>query len=295
MASVGVAILDLDQSETTFRCLESLESGISLPDDIVLVENGDTALDEDRLEKIRSQTNLTVLRPTENLGCAGGRNLALNYLYDNTSADQFLTLDNDIIVPDDFVKLVANRELSPMAVVAPIITSIDGRSIWSSGGDIGPDGELMQLTNEYSRDAALQTVAWAPGACLIFNRRTWNDVGEFDEWMNFLYEDVDWCCRVRDAGGHIFVDPRLRLRHEPHQSFGGEWSPARVRYWARNGTVFRAETLDAGWVATGRWVFNESHLAVHDLVRGELEYVRARLAGLFAGVSEAMDRSPPFR
>jgi GT2 family glycosyltransferase len=295
MVSVGVAILDMDQSETTFRCLESLESGTRLPDEIVLVENGETSLNEDRLEQIRSQTSLAILRPARNLGCAGGRNLALNYLYDNTSADQSLTLDNDIVVPDDFVQLVAELELSPMTVSAPVITSLNGRSIWSSGGKIGPNGELTQLTNEYDRDASPAAVDWAPGACLIFDRRTWNNVGGFDEWMDFLYEDVDWCRRVRDAGGHVFVDPGLRLRHEPHQSFGGEWSPTRVRYWARNGTVFRAETLDAGWAITSRWVLNEARLAVRDLIRGEPEYVQARLVGLFAGVQEAIDRSSPSR
>jgi len=80
-----------------------------------------------------------------------------------------------------------------------------------------------------------QVIDWAPGACLVMHRETWRLAGRFDEWLSFLFEDIEWCHRLASRGGRVLIVPTVRIHHEPHQSLGGRWSPERTRYWHEMG------------------------------------------------------------
>lgn len=288
--TIGLVVLDLNQKETTHRCLESIVEGDTLPEMVVLVENGESGLSQKQVASLREELKLVVLQPSSNLGCAGGRNLALNYLRANTNITRFATLDNDVVVPTDFISKLKAQEMGELDVLAPVIMDIDGESVWSSGGTITPDGPITQLEEEPETEDSIIEVDWSPGACLIMHRKGWNRVGEFDEWIDFLYEDIDWCHRVQEMGGQIKVCPDLRLKHDAHDSLGGEWSPTRVRFWARNGTFFRLYTLDYSPAPAIEWLQQETKLAIRDLVKGRFAWTMARLKGLGQGLTETYRR-----
>jgi len=156
---------------------------------------------------------------------------------------------------------------------------------------IEADGSIEQLTSGASSDSQQYSmVDWAPGACLIMARQTWETVGGFDTWMNFLFEDIDWCLRVRESGGRVLVHRELHLIHEPNQSLGGPWSGDRVRFWARNGTFFRLTSLELQPSAIVAWLRSEVLLAARDLANGRASWSVARLIGLAEGLSESAHR-----
>jgi hypothetical protein len=95
---------------------------------------------------------------------------------------------------------------------------------------------------------------------------------------------------LRNTGGRVLVRTDLHLLHEPNQSLGGRWSPARVRLWARNGTVFRLTVVRPGILATTRWLGGEALLGVRDLATGRASWAVARLKGLVEGLSEGVRR-----
>ena len=287
--SVGVVVMDYDQQPITTRCLRSLATGTSLPDLVVLVSNGREPFDKDCARAL-SRLPIVVLRPGRNLGCAGGRNVGLNYLARNTTVTRFLVLDNDTVVPPHFLTQVASVRLAPLEVIAPIIYDLSTGEVWSSGGKTEADGTVHQLTDVPPRYMGRRDVDWAPGACLLMERETWSCIGGFDTWMSFLYEDIEWCRRVQDLGGRILIWPELQLLHEAHQSLGGRWSPKRVHLWARNGTVFRIAVARAGSCSTVRWLWNESRLAARDLAASKMLWAVARVSGLAVGLLEAIRR-----
>jgi len=283
MTSVGVVVLDLDQAPITVRCLRSLSSGTRRPDIVVLVENSRTPVPATGAYGFP----VVVLQPGINLGCGGGRNLGLNYLRANTSITTFVILDNDTVAHENFIERLQLAPPSSLQVIAPLIYNFTNGGVWSSGGTLRSDGAIDQLTTLIGTP---QVVDWAPGACLIFDRTTWDVVGPFDAWLQFLFEDIEWCCRLRQAGGTVVVMPNLRVRHEAHQSLGGRWSPARVRYWARNGTVLRATTLRVGGFHLLKWLAQETVLSVSDVFRGRGRWAAARFYGLFEGVAALIQR-----
>jgi len=288
--TLGVVILDLDQSETTLRCLQSLSAGAVPPDVVVLVENGASRVSRTALKELDQSIDIVVLRPGRNLGCAGGRNLGLNYLSDNTDVSTFMILDNDTLVPPEFISTVQATPMDPMEVIAPVITDMNKETIWSAGGIVESDGTIEQLTTPPGSDVQSFTVDWSPGACLIFNQSTWDQVGEFDHWMKFFFSDIDWCLRVGRLGGDITIYRNLRIEHEGHLSLGGENSPARTRFWARNGTVFRLDTLEVPAIDSLGWVLSELQTSIRELGTGRFDHATSRIQGLAEGTRESLRR-----
>lgn len=284
----GVVVLDYDQMETTIRCLRSVVETEVRPETVVLVENGDSKLPEKEREEFQQKINLVVLRPGQNLGCAGGRNLGLAYLADNTDVSTYITLDNDTLVPSDFFSQVKKLDVGSLTVYAPVINNLDG-SLWC-GGVIQADGTPEINRSIPEADGNYAPVDWAPGACLIFARETWDKVGEFDVWMNFYFEDTDWCMRVQSAGGCVHLDPELRLKHEKHSSLDEKGEARRTRFWARNGTVFRADSMNGDVSILSIWGADQMQALFADLTDKNFQTAVARANGLLEGINEALSR-----
>jgi GT2 family glycosyltransferase len=238
---------------------------------------------------LREVLQITLLRPGRNLGCAGGRNLALNYLASNTDLSQYVVLDNDTILPEEFFCRLADLDMDPLEVVAPVILSLHDGGVWT-GGTLSSDGEPAVRRVVPEPDSDPVAVDWAPGACLVMRTEAWDTVGEFDEWMDFYFEDTDWCVKLGQNGGNVVVRPELRIEHEKHHSLGGKASPERTRFWARNGTVFRAHSVNTGGISTAKWTVVELLRSADDLVTGDVRTARGRVKGLTEGVIETVKR-----
>ena len=285
MTGVGVVVLDMDQPALTARCLNSLASGSRHPSLVVLIENGIRPFAHPEPKDEWNGIPFVTLRANRNLHCASGRNLGLNYLYSNTRIPIFITLDNDTVVPPDFIKAIESSPPSQLQVLAPIIVELSSNKVWSSGGLLHSDGSVQQLDDWPTAADQRRKVDWAPGACLIMQRKTWNAVGAFDQWIEF------WCVRLKQLGGEVEISQELRLEHEPHQSLGGRWSPARTRYWARNGTLLHCSVLGTkGWPLI-KWLTTETLLCVRDLFFGRPRWTIARFVGLSQGLIESWRRA----
>lgn len=80
-----------------------------------------------------------------------------------------------------------------------------------------------------------QEVDQPAGACLAFRREVWKEIGGFDEsFFPVWFEDVDFCRRVREAGGKIFYAPQAVFTHIGGHSVGKLSYPERQMYWYRN-------------------------------------------------------------
>lgn len=286
MTRIGVVILDLDQAPVTLRCLKSLAAGSDTPDVVVVVENGATALTQVPAD-VRRRLNLVTLPMRRNLGCAGGRNVGLRFLVANTDADRLVILDNDTIVTEDFIAGVRRARLPERGAWSPVVYQLDASTIWSAGGTINSDGSVHQL-DVLPQSGHVGTVDWLAGACIAVTRASWAIGHEFDEQLGFYFEDIDWCCRMRADGGAMLVDPGVAILHEANSSLGGEWSPERVRLWARNHLIFVSRY-------SGRWsrpftevVIVEVRALWRDLITGKWRWVRPRGRGILAGIRHSV-------
>ena len=282
-------MLDFNQAPVTRRCLRSLASGDRQPDEVVLVENGDQTVDLE-LDDGVAGLGVRVLRPGWNVKAATGRNLALNYLVRNSTVERFVMLDNDTVVPPEFIGLAAEIPLEPLEIGAPLVFDLASEELLYAGGEFKPN-RLPRIISSWPPEADRpRPVDWAPTVALVLDRETWLHVGGFDPWYAFSWEDVEWCHRAVGTGASIQVEPDLRVMHEAHQSGGGPFSPERLRLWARNGTVFLFVTARVGWRPRVAWIVGELRSARRECRAGWTASAKGRLRGLRQGLAEVARR-----
>jgi len=90
------------------------------------------------------------------------------------------------------------------------------RTVSAAGADYNApaDGTWVQrmYDNLRPRYASATAVDWLPSGNLIVRREVFDSVGGFDSSLESC-EDVDFCRRLREAGGRLVADPALRSIH----------------------------------------------------------------------------------
>ncbi|MCO4888763.1 glycosyltransferase [Cupriavidus sp. WGtm5] len=76
---------------------------------------------------------------------------------------------------------------------------------------------------EYNPSVALQGVDWLAGMCLAFDRRTFEEVGGFDDRFHLYCEDVDICLRVHLLGGSVTWVQSSVVVHDAQRTSHRKW------------------------------------------------------------------------
>ena len=210
------------------RCLESV-SGYEL----VVVDHGST---DGSVELVRERFPEARLIDQENRGFGAGMNTGMRA----AGGRYFLLLNADAWARGDAVEeLRAFADQHPeAAVVGPRLVNPDG----SLQPSVRSFPTLWRLATEYfflrklaprSRvfnaffgagfdHSSVQEAEWLGAACLLVRREAAEDVGLFDEDFFIFSEEVDWCCRFREAGWKVLFFPGAEVVHV----FTASYNPA---------------------------------------------------------------------
>lgn len=81
---------------------------------------------------------------------------------------------------------------------------------------------LLRFLNLYTRDNIyvdrIQKIDWASGSFLIFDRKSFKNVGGFDENFFLYFEDVDICRRLKIYGYDVMVTSKTSFIHETQRN-----------------------------------------------------------------------------
>ena len=69
----------------------------------------------------------------------------------------------------------------------------------------------------YADTSVPRAVDYVRGACLIVRTSVLPNVGELDERFFMYFEEADWCYRITQAGGKVYVCPSAKVVH-----YGGD-------------------------------------------------------------------------
>jgi GT2 family glycosyltransferase len=298
-ARVGVAILNFNGAQDTARCLASLTTCEHGDLRVLVVDNGSAEADRRVLEAaVASHAGVELVVVDENLGYAGGNNLAIRRLFAG-GCDYVLVLNNDTLVtPEAIPALVRCARAHPQA---------------------GPIGPRISRDWPGARPASLGERFWAPlawlprtllrhrrprqrsypvpgvlGCALLLSRTFYERVGTFDEDYFAYYEEVDLCLRAGRAGMRPRVEPGAEIAHVGHRGFGSGLSRVAAYLKARNLWRMGARRVGAaGWLlfAPGYLCMIVASMATY-LLRGQPAVVRAMAAGVAAGI-DGRDGRPP--
>lgn len=269
---VCIIIVNYNTTEDTIACLESLKAVDYSNVDVVLVDN--CSRDISALEQYAADNGVHFLPLKENLGFAGGNNVAIKYAREQLlDVDYLLLLNNDTVVDVGFLQpLVAEfaRRPSVGACCAHINYYAPPQDTWYGGGGIKwPIGKPYHETASRD-DLTPRTVDFLTGCVFMFPARLVEEVGYLDEDYFLYFEDVAFSVDIQRAGYELRYVPESLVYHKVSVSTGYR-SPLANYYGTRNNLLFMSRYAKKRHYVTFRCFFllkNVVKYAVH-LAKGK--------------------------
>lgn len=207
--------------------------------EVVLVDNGSTDGTAAFLGELGSP--FVVVRNAANEGFAR----ACNQGAATARGTYLIFLNNDTVPqPGWLTTLAAAMESPATPVVAGATLLFPDDTIQHAGLGLNARAEpVLFHYGEPSVEAGVcaRAVPAVTGACLMVARERFLGMGGFDEGYRNGYEDLDFCCHVRAAGGTVWLAAESILYHFESASDG--------RYQSDEANAARFQAQWADWLA----------------------------------------------
>lgn len=234
---IAILTVNYHSEEDTLNLVKQLTDcvtpkGVSFT--VFVVDNDKSESLKHALTKYKSVNYIT---SPGNIGFSAGNNLGLKKIVDS-NFDVITLINNDTIVPKDFIQNIYNSNIADPATGAlggliyfakgfeyekGYSQSEKGRVIWYGGGKIDWNNVYVGHDNVNKVDDGSLKQEQTPfitGCLLITKPEVLKKVGLFDERYCLYLEDADLCERIKKAGYKLFFDPKIKLWHKVAQGSG---------------------------------------------------------------------------
>jgi GT2 family glycosyltransferase len=205
---VSAILILYNRAELSLAALRSLPADV----EVVVVDNASRDRTAETLERI---DGATILRNRENRGFLR----AVNQAAEAARGEHLLLLNSDAVLePGALDAGVAALESAPeVGAVGGKLIRLDGR-LQEAGSVLFADGSSEGCGRGESPDAPWfaerRAVDYCSGALLLTRRRTFAELGGFDErFAPAYFEDADYCARLWSAGLRVLYEPGFAARH----------------------------------------------------------------------------------
>jgi len=236
---VSIITVNYNHPEVTCELLASLRK-ITYPNiEIIVVDNASPQDDPSIIKK--SFPEVVFIQSEENLGFAGGNNLAIRV----AMGDYLLMINNDTEVDPGFLEpLVAKLQSNPaIGGVSPKIrfyhqpdtlqftglTPINSFTMRSHGLGFG-----VKDSGQFDKDTP---TSFVHGAAMMVSREVIEKVGLMAESYFLYYEELDWGARIRKAGYELWYVHNSLVLHKESVSTG-RLSPFKTYYMNRSRILY---------------------------------------------------------
>ncbi len=244
---IGVSVVNYNTADDTLACVRSLLDQREVCLRILVLDNGSATPDRERLRSGIDAMGPTVecLCNPENVGFAGGSNLALERLLADPDIEAVLLFNSDATATPDMVTLMAAAldKDRPIDMVAGRMMKFADRGVVDSLGIT-----LYASGLASNRKSIADKLLGPTGGCALFSRRLLEDVlASHGHWFDaafFCYaEDTDLAMRARLLGYRAaFVDEAIAF-HKGSLSSGGGFNDFVLYHGIRNSLFTMAKNL----------------------------------------------------
>ncbi|HOX96067.1 MAG TPA: glycosyltransferase family 2 protein [Candidatus Woesebacteria bacterium] len=226
---LSIIIISYNTREILTDCVKSIVKYTKdLNYEIIIVDNGSKDGSLERIKELsKKYSRVRLVDAKDNIGFGRGNNLGVRA----AKGKYLLFLNSDTLVFDNAIKesLDKARDNSQYGIFSCKLLNAD-RSIQASGGhfptignvfawqffidDLPLIGKLIpsfhpQLTS-YDRDRQMD---WITGAFMIISKKTFNEVGGFDENIFMYTEEMELCYRLKKLGYQTFYSVTPAIIH----------------------------------------------------------------------------------
>ena len=216
---ISIIVPTRDSPDLLARCLKSLFETTAYPNyEVILVDN-DTG-DAQALELMRHYPVTRIYLPNP-FNFSRANNLAARradgeYLV-------FLNNDTEVISPEWLDHLLYYAEQRDVGAVGALLLHDDG-SVQHAGVILGMRGTADHSMRGFRAKSdgyagslsCAREVSAVTAACMAVRKSTFVEVGELNEHFFSIYQDLDFCLRLRERGLRIIWTPQAVLLH--HES-----------------------------------------------------------------------------
>lgn len=228
---VAIIILNWNNYKDTTECLQSVDKLDYKDFCVFLVDNHsqDHSFRKLKEDYEHRQYNMAIMfiQSAENLGFAGGNNLAIKQAYDQ-GYSYFWLLNNDTVVsPDSLIYLVEEMDTDPNTGMAGSKIYYYGtRTIWFAGGKINTFTGRAKHPGIGESDCGQydvrREVDYITGCSLLVRREVIDSVGLMKKKYFLYFEEAEWNLRARNGGWKMIYRPESVIFHKVSISTGGE-------------------------------------------------------------------------
>jgi cellulose synthase/poly-beta-1,6-N-acetylglucosamine synthase-like glycosyltransferase len=180
-----------------------------------------------------------------------GLNLARNVGIKNGNGEIVVFTDADCIVPPNWItRIVENFKDPKVSCVGGSAKALDCDFVSQYA-----DNSIVRLMPFFTKREELERVKpffRHPAGCnMAFRRKVAEEVGYFDENIQYGFDEVEFADRVCKAGYKMVLDPKVSVWHK-HRSTLGDFLKQNFQYGKGSGLVLKRNRLKD---AVSRWSF----------------------------------------
>jgi GT2 family glycosyltransferase/glycosyltransferase involved in cell wall biosynthesis len=239
---VSILVVTYNTREYLAPFLDSIRHNTSYPNyEVIFVDNcsNDGSAEELNLFAARDP-RILVECLKENLGFAGGNNLAANL----AQGEYLVLLNPDTIVTAGWLeKLLGALKKDPaIGVVAPVSNFSGNETKVNTYYRSLHQMERFAADRGRDRKGESIDIETVPLFCSLIRRKLWEEVGALDEGFQIgTFEDDDFSLRVRNAGYRIVTAEDCFIHHFGNGSFGKLKSEESRRIFEQNKKRFESK------------------------------------------------------
>jgi len=232
---ISILIVTYNSAEFIAPCLDSILRNTTYPNiELIVVDNASQDVTPSIIERYAmSEPRLKAFYAAENLGFAGGNNLAAKHAI----GDYLIFLNADTLVTVGWIENLLRhcRRDSAIGLLTPV-TNFAGNEI-KLNVEYRNQQEMEAFAASLMRECPgrMFDVESVPLYCALMPRRVWEWVGALDEIFSVgMFEDDDLAMRVRAAGFRVAAAEDCFVHHFGQGSFAKLDSETYQRIFEQN-------------------------------------------------------------
>lgn len=243
-SEIAVCVVNYKSADQIKQLHASMKQSVNCDWKLLILDNSESDTEFSRLCSMFRDA--VIMKPTSNLGYAGGNNVLVNYAK-QVRIKNIAILNPDIILTEDvFAKIIPQINQKPNAIHAPVVLKDNGLvSFYSATFD--SSSSLVNIKHHYDgkplSDLPQGEVSTdiLNGCALFFNADIVDTFNYIPEEYFLYFEETDWTWGVKNSGGELLVHTNTKIVHTKDSQKGGLPTIPYTYYLLRSALLFASK------------------------------------------------------
>ena len=275
---VTIVVVLRERFSLTERSLSSLHQNTQCPFRLVYVAGKPPARTLRYLKNESEEKGFVLITTEQHISPNQARNLGLK----EVKTKYVVFIDNDALVAPGWLEaLVECAEETGAWVVGPLclIGELSAGIIHVAGGNLhfkDESGLKVLYDEQYLFNTPVREVKdrltrkrwdYVEFHCALVRTDAFQSVGKLDEELYSVHEHIDFCLRVKQAGGAVYVEPKAIVTYIPSPPYDWTDLPYFMLRWSEEWNSATANHFCDKWgVSAMGWLGNKSTPVCRDLL-----------------------------